>query len=109
MHYIKKSGILLGMMGLFALVGCSPLITSGEVCGRRVVPEHEVEIDDTITIEMGDFPLTIPGSHMETVPDTFFITFRKMDESTNQWMEREITVSENDYDKYKNGDLITLE
>ena len=87
------------------MLGCSP-IQNGAVTNKEFVPEHQVEVDDP-DIEIGD--ITIPGgSHMETVPDRWYITFGKEDED-GKYKERTVCVDQGTYDRYQYGDWINFD
>jgi hypothetical protein len=88
-----------------ALSGCGQRITSGEVTYKEFVPEHEIEVDDP-DITVGD--ITIPGgSHMETVPDSWFITIEK-DCEDGEHRSRVIRVEKGLHDSLKEGDWYNL-
>jgi len=91
---------------LLFVCGCSDPITNGEVVNKKFVPEHQIEVDDP-DITIGDF--TIPGgSHMETVPDRWYVTFAKEDED-GKYKERTVTVDQMTYDQYGRGDWINFD
>jgi hypothetical protein len=101
------TAFVLGAMAVLFLLflGCAP-ITNGKVQSKNFVPEHEIEVDDPdITI----YDITIPGgSHWETVPDAWFVTFGKEDED-GKWKERTLQVDQQTYDEYGQGDWISFE
>lgn len=85
--------------------GCGQRITNGEVTSRQFFPEHEEEVDDP-DISIGD--ITIPGgTHMETVPDAWWITIAK-DCEDGERRSRNIKVTEGLYDSLKMGDWYNL-
>ena len=99
---------VLGVL-LAASCGCSPPITNGEVTFKEFVPEHQIEVDDPDITISHDPPITIPGgSHMETVPDKWYITFGKEDED-GKYKTRTICVDQQTHDQYQEGDWINFE
>ena len=96
--------VSLGLI-LACISGCGQRITSGEVTSREFIPEHEEEVDDP-DIRIGD--ITIPGgSHMETVPDVWWITIEK-DCEDGERRSRNIKVTQGLYDSLKEGDWYNL-
>jgi hypothetical protein len=95
---------LMGMI-LASTCGCGQ-ITSGEVQSKEFVPEHEIEVDDPDITVSQDPLITIPGgSHMETVPDRWYITIGKEDED-GKWKTRRFCVDEAVYNQYGEGDWV---
>jgi hypothetical protein len=96
-----------GML-LASSCGCSP-ITNGEVTSKEFVPEHQIEVDDPDITVSYDPPITIPGgSHMETVPDRWYITFGKEDED-GKYKERTVCVEQSTYNQHEVGEWINLD
>lgn len=86
--------------------GCSPPITNGAIVSKEFVPEHQIEVDDP-DITIGD--ITIPGgSHMETVPDRWYVTFGKECED-GEYRERTMRVDQETYDQFDQGDWINFD
>lgn len=101
MWMVLVSMFLLGMI-LASTCGCTQ-ITSGEIQSKEFVPEHEIEVDDP-DITVGE--ITIPGgSHMETVPDRWYITIGKKCED-DKWRTRTFQVEQSTYNQYGEGDWV---
>jgi hypothetical protein len=90
---------LITLFLIAVLAGCGSPISEGEICNREFIPQHETTVT---TIESTD-PL-IFGTDTSTVPDKWFLTFRRKDEKTNTWIKREIEVDEATFNATKIGD-----
>lgn len=94
------------VLGMMLLTGCGgPPIPAGEIYDKQWEPEHQIEVDDSFSIDVGGVPVTIPASHTETVPDRYFISFRKMNEAKKEWDNRTVEVHKSAYDSLQLGDF----
>jgi hypothetical protein len=83
------------------LTGCST-ISDGDIYDREFVAAHE---ESTIDYDPVSETFTT-GS--ESVPDKWYISFRKVNENDGGWLTRRIEVDKPNYDAYKLGDHISL-
>lgn len=104
-HIFRTFAILIG---LTSLSGCGKVIEEGEVYAKAYVPAHQIEVDDTIYTQIGDITVPIVSSHMENVPDRWYIAFKKIDEESKSWLTRELEVTKETYDGYAEGDYISF-
>jgi hypothetical protein len=87
---------------VFLLVGCGPTITSGEICDRKFVPEHEETVLSTSLDFQGN---PVLDTDTQTVPDQWFLTFRRVDEKTGEWITRTVLVEQCVYENTQMGDF----
>lgn len=92
--FVMIAGVL-----FVAASGCSPQIKEGWVVSHQFVPKHEEDAPDIVIDD-----ITIPGGTY-TVPDKWYIKFRKKDES-GEWVYRTLEVTKTEHDQYKKGDWI---
>lgn len=93
------------LLCLFFLVGCGPVLTSGEIYQMKFVPEHKEK--RTSTTYVNNIPIT--STYHVTVPDKWLVSFKSNDNEENEWRHRTIQVSKEFYDQHKAGEWIELE
>lgn len=98
---MKKT--LLGFVAATALfiAGCSS-ITDGDVYDREFVAAHEES-----TIDYDPISETF-STGSETVPDKWYISFRKVNEQDGGWLTRRVEVEKSTYDSTNLGDHFSL-
>lgn len=104
-----KSNFLIhvALLLVISIVGCGPPpIQDGEVSSKEFVPAHT----ETDLVPEYDFDMNFTGFTEEEydVPDKWYVTFKRMDESTNKWRYRTLQIPKNTFDSYEVGDWISF-
>jgi hypothetical protein len=94
--------ILLAVV-LCLCAGCAPAITSGELTNKTFTPAHD---DTTCTFNPMTNSVDWSTDH---VPDRWTVTFRRMNEKTNEWQYRTISVTKEYYDSVNSGDFVEFQ